>query len=67
MIMAKISVIIVEVLVLITIFELEKVQSISLEKLKENNNEKVAVKIDSPIERYRIVYAMFSFLLNCTI
>lgn len=61
--MGKLSLfIIIELLVLITIFELEKVQSISLEKLKENNNEKVAVKINSPIERY-IVYLLSNMIL----
>lgn len=52
--MAKFSLIVIELLLLITIFELDKAQSASLEKFKKNN-EKVAGKIKHPIERYRIL------------
>jgi GTP cyclohydrolase FolE2 len=50
--MAKLSLVVIEFFLLITIFELA--QSIPLHTFVEKNDEKFAVKVDSPIESAKI-------------
>lgn len=50
--MAKFSLIVIKFFVLITIFELEKAQSMPLDTFEKNNDGELSVEVDSFMERY---------------